>query len=432
MSIVNQSNKNSALISTVEAATEAIVNPFEYHVSDVTPFHAPQWVEAPSESGTAAGRSSTYPISKFGYVRAATLSWTSTIGQIEGAHDVTGNSFKGPNTGFLSAIDSIELFSTSRKLATLSREALMCCMADCSLEVRRAYESGLYMSSNGEPTADGIGRVTGSAYECFLGIPLSFFTQSKTALAATFCEPLSIRVNWSNGKFGYGTGAESAAGMVHNTVSDSKILYEFRQLTAEAEDATIEANYSDTLSQIVSDYVTEKSPTFTASASTQTVSLKLSTNAVVQDLYVMVMTDDDQAEGNTNVENYRVPQHFDQLSITCSGTNILPLVDSRYMRLYGRREDDHSDIYRANAGGSEEASSITNIIRVPLGNGCDKTRALGGVSFREIHNGEVTVRFKPVHAGIQTKLCRLVVVARTMGLVSTDSSSGRMELLLSN
>lgn len=444
MSIVNQSNKNSALIATVEAAKEALHNPFEYNVSDVQPFHSVQWVESPSESGTAAGRSSTFPISKFGYVRSATLSWTTTVGQYNGTADIGGGSLIIPTTGFLSCIDSIELFSTSRKLATLSREALMCCIADAHLELRRAYEQGLHMVSDGIVGVNAAARNTGGEFHCVMGIPLSFFTQSKTALAASFTEPLSIRVNWGSCRFGH--GAASAAtdaehGIAHHSVSDSRILYEFRQLPASVEDDTIQANYSDTLSQIVSDYVTEKTATFTASATTQKVTLKMSTNAVVQDLYVMVTTDEDQAEGvvvgedpgTNNVEQYRVPLNIKKLSVTCSGTSILPLVDSRYMRLFGRREEDLGDIYRANAGGSLEASSLTHIIRVPLGNGCDKTRALGGVSFRELHNSEVTVEFDTgLTPGIVGKNCRLTVVARTMGLVSTDSSSGRMELLLSN
>ena len=435
MSIVNQSNKNSALIATVEAAKEALHNPFEYNVSDVQPFHAPQWVETPSESGTAAGRSSTFPISKFGYVRSATLSWTTTVGQVNGTTDIGGGMLHIPTTGFLNCIDSIELFSTSRKLATLSREALMCCIADARLELRRAYEQGLHMISSGQP-GDAADRNTGEEYHCVMGIPLSFFTQSKTSLAASFTEPLSIRVNWGSCRFGYGAASADAgavAGTPHHSVSDSRVLYEFRQLKAEDEDATIEANYSDTLSQIVSDYVTEKTATFTASATAQKVTLKMSTNSVVQDLYIMVTTDEDQAAGSTHSQEFGVPLNIKKLSVTCSGTSILPLVDSRYMRLFGRREEDHGDIYRANAGGSMEASSLTHIIRVPLGNGCDKTKALGGVSFRELHNSEVVVEFDTSSlAGLVNTNCRLTVVARTMGLVSTDSSSGRMELLLSN
>jgi hypothetical protein len=441
MSIVNQSNKNSALIATVEAASDALQNPFEYSVSNITPFHAPQWVETPSDSGTAAGRSSTFPISKFGYARSATLSWTTTVGQVNGTSDITDGALHIPTTGFLGCIDSIELFSTSRKLATLSREALMCCIADAHLELRRAYEQGLHMMSSGQP-GDAANRNTGGEYHCVMGIPLSFFTQSKTALAATFTEPLSIRVNWGSCRFGYGThgtGESAVSGVPHHSISDSRVLFEFRQLTAEAEDSVIESNYSDTLSQIVSDYVTEKTATFVASATPQKVTLKLSTNAVVQDLYIMVSTDEDQAEAanqtnaSLNLQEYRVPLNIKKMSVTCSGTSILPLVDSRYMRLFGRREEDHGDIYRANAGGSLEASSLTHIIRVPMGNGCDKTRVLGGVSFRELHNSEVTVEFDTgALTGIVGANCRMTVVARTMGLVSTDSSSGRMELLLSN
>lgn len=428
MSIVNQSNKNSALIATVEAASDALQNPFEYSVSNITPFHAPQWVESPSESGTAAGRSSNFPVSKFGYLRSATLSWTFTLGQVGGSVDIK-DSLLLPSTGLINCIESIELYSTSRKLATLSRESLLCCISDCSKETRECYYAGLFMDHGGTGMPDGN---TGDSVQCVMGIPLSFFTQSKTALAASFTEPLSLRVTWSDCKFGVAKDTADVVGGLHNSISDSKVLYEFRQLKAEDEDATIESNYSDTLSQIVSDYTTQKTATFSASGTTQRINLTLSTNAVVQDLYVMVETDKDVEATATNGEKFHSPLNIEKLSVTCSGTTILPHIDARYMRLFGRREEDSGSIYVGNGGGETDEGALTHIIRIPLGNGCDKTRALGGVSFRELHNSEVSIDFKTSVSELQGKNCRMTVVARTMGLVSTDSSSGRMELLLSN
>ena len=465
MSIINQANQNSSLVNSLMDATASITNPFEYAIEKQTPFHGLQYIKhtPTNESSFGASSSVDFDLTKVGFLRSVVFSWDTTAPQ---------NNSNCPPSGTLNCIDRIELLSASRRLAVMDRHALKAALSDLPNDVRSNYYKGLHMLANGKQLAGGAGA-DGTAYPSYLFIPMSFFCNVKNSLPLNFVEPVKLRVVMTDLAFG-----------VHDTTTDVKKTFavsnprlygEYRILDPEAEDATIERNYDNVLTQLNYDYHTEVEATGTLTSSANLkLDVEIKDPGVVSAAYVIVQCDyqDVHTAGGSetvaaaNMIAAEQPLILSDIQFKASGQDIIPSMPARILELYGRRtlaSEFHACGFGPTYMSNEDAANFHNVYKIDFGLDGDNRYNSGGCSMRELNTPTISVVVrmaagsatadedggadegqgtatgtatavgsdKNPHAlnGKKVK-CRVILKKHT--LISTDPASGRMVQAISN
>lgn len=371
-SVINQSNENSSLVATLQEAESSIVNPFEYSIEKQFPFHATQLLEISPDnaSNIGAGKSNDFSLPKFGMVRSLVLSFQ---------HKNGGVVTKSCRTGLLNAIDRVEILSSSRRLAVLDKYGLMAAISDKPADIRMNYYKGCHMESAGDQL-DG-DELT---FRSYINLPFSFFDNVKNALMTNFVEPVTVRVHYSDLKYQGVSDTVTAA-----TLSDARLYADYKVLTPQDEDATIEANFDGVLTQLNYDYHTESAVTDTLTASSELILTKeITDTGVCSDIYVIVMA---HVANNTltdaELKECEVPLKLDKIQFSASGQNIIPLVDADLIEFWGRRSDStnmHSCGYSSAINPSEDPAQFRWVYKLQFGMSDDKRFNSGGISLREL------------------------------------------------
>ena len=372
-SVINQSNENSSLVATLQEAESSIVNPFEYSIEKQFPFHATQLLEISPDnaSNIGAGKSNDFSLPKFGMVRSLVLSFLHTNG---------GTVTKSCRTGLLNAIDRVEILSSSRRLAVLDKYGLMAAISDKPADIRMNYYKGCHMESAGDQM-DGASSLT---FRSYINLPFSFFDNVKNSLMTNFVEPVTVRVHYSDLKYQAVSNTVTAG-----TLSDARLYADYKVLTPQDEDATIEANFDGVLTQLNYDYHTESAVTDTLTDSEELIMTKeITDTGVCSDIYVIVMA---HVANNTltdvKLKECEVPLKLDKIQFSASGQNIIPLVDADLIEFWGRRSDStnmHSCGYSSAINPSEDPAQFRWVYKLQFGMSDDKRFNSGGISLREL------------------------------------------------
>lgn len=380
-SVINQSNENSSLVATLQEAEASIVNPFEYSIEKQFPFHATQLLEISPDnaSNIGAGKSNDFSLPKFGMVRSLVLSFKHTNG---------GTVVKTCRSGLLNAIDRIEILSSSRRLAVLDKYGLMAAISDKPADVRLNYYKGCHMESAGDQM-DGANTLS---YRSYINLPFSFFDNVKNSLMTNFVEPVTVRVHYSDLKYQMVSTTVTAG-----TLSDARLYADYKVLTPQDEDATIEANFSDSvLTQLNYDYHTESAVTGELGTSANLVLTKeITDTGVASDIYVIVMAHiaNNTVDSVAKMSATEVPLKLDKIQFEASGQNIVPLVDADLIEFWGRRSDSsdmHSCGYSSAINPSDDPAQFRWVYKLQFGMSDDKRFPSGGVSLRELSAPTIT------------------------------------------
>ena len=382
-SVINQANENSSLVAVLGEAESSIVNPFEYSIEKQYPFHATQLLEltADNASNIGAGRSNDFSLPKFGMVRSLVLSFQHTNG---------GTVTKTCRTGLLNAIDRVEILSSSRRLAVLDKYALMSAISDKPADIRMNYYKGAHMGSAGDQM-DGANTLT---YRSYLNLPFSFFDNVKNALMTNFVEPVIVRVHYSDLKY-QSVGDTITA----SSLSDARLYADYKVLTPQDEDATIEANFDGVLTQLNYDYHTESAVVGTLTNSAElTLSKEITDTGVVSDIYVIVMAHtSNNAVTAATLKTMEVPLKLDKIQFQASGQNIVPLVDADLIEFWGRRSDGtelHTCGFSSSANPSDDPAQFRWVYKLQFGMSDDKRFNSGGISMRELNAPTITAHVR--------------------------------------
>ncbi len=501
-----QSNAQSALISTLNTVGSSLINPFEYSFSKRIPSHGVQWTKLqPVNSGhTKQGDTVNFDLIKAGFTRSLTLRLEVHKGLLlqKQAYEAPNSEanpatigkkqlnerYVIPRTGLLNLIDHIDISSSTRRILTMSKQAILAAYSDLDGDARTSFEKGCRMSTG--VGAIGTAECEGNADDpVVVHIPLLFscFDNANLALATCFTEPIRVSVkfssdweNWilssegtfvpaANDKVGSleVNGASTVATLTNAQMTAFKIdkaelIVEQRVLPNELEDATVAANFSSgPLSQLVYDYETEVSQ-FTHEAN-KVFKHEIKSTSVITDIYVIVTRSGLQDETTALAAlNQETPIKVKKVSFKASGQNLIDDMDPDYFSDFGRRtlKDGyfkgnrrlHSNTFvdvRAASGIYEGLGNPKDIVRLQMGLDNSKQYDSGSISLRELnaptieiemHDYGVTDKDVPkqgnsVHEHDKThngKDLKLYVVLRKLGLQTTDSSSGRMVSTLSN
>ena len=202
------------------------------------------------------------------------------------------------------------------------------------------------------------------------------------------------------------------------------------------------------LTQLItqSQYETPKNFTMTSTTTEeQVIEIDLKENGAVKAMYIMVYVPHTQQASTrltTDQVNLNKPLPIKTVKLEAGGQTILE-VAGEYLQYWGRSENG-KDRYHA-AGGSlssagDNADNGHLIYKVDFGMGREDTTNV--ISFRELSNKKLTVtllREKNDASGFghglttlrgKTAVCQ--VVYETAQLMTTQSSSGRINLSLSN
>ena len=483
MSILNQSNQNSSLVNSLMDATQSLTNPFVYSIEKQVPFHGMQYIRHDPVNAASFGPSSSidFDLTKLGFLRSAIFTWNTT--PPTGAQDC-------PPSGTLNAIDRIELLSASRRLAVMDRHALKAAFSDMPADVRSNYLKGLHAVSSGKQMPDG------ETYTSHLFVPMAFFSNIKNSLALSFVEPIKLRVVMSNNQYtviksgtdGTGAGEKSTRGTMALTAPE--LYCEYRILDPEAEDATIEENYDNVLTQLSYDYHTEVEATGTLAADGELdMSVELKDPGVISAAYVIVSCDYDDvhsaaeladgASGSSSAGNSldkaqkmqknmvaaEQPLICTSIGFKASGQEIVPEMPARILELYGRR--NLSSAHHATGFGNtyqsrDDPTNLHNVYKLDFGVDSDNRYNSGGISLRELNAPTISVKVRRANGGtanndgeggadegqrpettgklgsnqnpgvLAGKTVKMRVVLKKHVLISSDAASGRLVQSISN
>lgn len=434
--IIN-SNSNSALVSTLLESENAVVNPFIYAEKNIVPPHSVQIVSIPplNTANIVANGTLDYDVPKQGVVRRMLLDCIFTK-QVNA--DVCSP------TNFLNAFESIELLSSGRRISLLTREGILAKISDLPYQQRQAYVNAFHMNAHDHLTA-----ADKMAHRVVFPLDFFFTDSNKYALITNFLEPLRVRVKLSGLNFQIDNGTA----LKPPVASQVNLMLEYRELPNVFTDKLIEQNYGDgMLTQLINQLTYETPKTFTMTSTTsesQKIEVELKETGAVKSMYIIceVRSEGQQANPPTTAiqQGMDIPLPFVSVKLEAGGQVIMD-VPAEYLQYWGRTCDDRTKYYTNASVGSNSATNKTDnhniqfVYKIDFGMGKEDTSNV--VSFRELSNKKLVVHllrelddadgFGHGFAGLQGKTATLQVIYETAQLMTTQSSTGRINLSLSN
>jgi hypothetical protein len=349
--------------------------------------------------------------------------------------------------GLLNCIDSIELLSSGRRIQEFSREVILAKMSDNPSHIGNAYQEGIGMDELPSGTA-------GEAHiRCLLPLEMTFSSSLRHSINCDFVEPLRLRVRFTNGDIGR---TWDAANHHYNTafeaisISEAKLICEYRQLAASDADAVVQANFgSGQMTSLVSTFakaVPVVSPIALGdgTADESPIHVDLTENAAVENLYVMVHVPradaiasialGPNATKNKTMHECDRPFPLERIRLEASG-QVLIDVPARYLQHFGKRQDG----VQRYAGTSLNNEVASHVYKIELG--FDNRFCSNVVSFRELSNPRLTVwpaksEGFDNHNRRSAKLTgfkpTVNVVYENKQLQTVSSANGRINLSISN
>ena len=432
--IIN-SNSNSALVSTLLESENAVVNPFVYAEKNIVPPHSVQMVSIPplNTANIVKGGVLDYDIPKQGLCRRMLLDCVFTK---------IVNASNRSSTNYLNAFESVELLSSGRRISLLTREGILAKMSDMPYTQRQAYINAFDMGSHTFGSAS-------SVAEDRIVFPLDFFfnDSNKYALITNFLEPLRVRVKLSNLAFHIQAGA--GGGIKEPTISQANLMLEYRELPNVFTDKLIEQNYGDgMLTQLINQYSYETPKTFTITntqAENQKVEVELKETGAVKAMYILVEVRSEGQQASPPTADlqkaFDIPLPLKSVKLEAGGQVIMD-VPGEYLQFWGRTDDSKNKYYSSGVQTGTEANDQHNlhfVYKIDFGMGKEDTSNV--VSFRELASKKLVVHILREQSddsghghghNVRGKTGTLQVIYETASLMTTQSSTGRINLSLSN
>ena len=388
-SIINNSNANSSLINTLNAS-DSKMNPNVYSTRTINPSAATVYQDTQKSSGTiGASQTITFDLLKYGIAQQILMCYTKTGNSgVLGAYD------------FMDVIDRIELLSASKVIDTLTNSDILAQLSD--LENSQYYPLSASLVNS---------RASGNSHFFCLPLVFGFFKEINTNLNLQFNEPMSVRI-----KFG---GHPNNASSGTSVLSSCYLKLRYKAYNESDYSEILTQNYSDPeMNQMITGFYDESTASVTiAGGATNNgekgTKVELKNTDCVNDFFVVVR------KQNTTTASPPVP--ISRVKMTASGQDIFDLSGAELF--YSKLCDNGFSVV-----GMSDATQ--NVAKIQVGQydylGSDsQTNTL---SLRELNNPVITVFFD----GTAGDAYDIVVSERVLKIVSTISSSGRIQTSLTN
>jgi len=387
---------NSSLNATLEAS-ESVRNPLVYSTKEIVPAHAVSWndIEPVTGGNVVTNGTTTFQLNKYGVISQILLNYDRKPGA-EAAL---------PVNDFLKVIERVDLMCSSRTIATLTRDDL------------RAQFSNLTQSQF-NPVNDSCvkERSSGTAAQPYC-VPLHFGFQDhlNTCLDASFLEPLQLAITWGP-NFKVPNAAKDAG--IAATIDNCKLKVRYINMPENQVAKIISENYdAPELNILTSRYVDESAETVPGTGTSTSVKFSLKSTECVENFYVMVYKNE---IGDLSTLDLAQINSVEFLS---SGQRICKFAPAELNHI---NMEENGWAVRSNDA-TAGSGSYDNVVRIPLGYFVDD-KLSNMASLREMSNAEIVVSFTSVDA----TLYRVSVVEECAALYAINSSSGRINLSLSN
>jgi hypothetical protein len=302
-------------------------------------------IEPVNTLGDCKSRTISWDLPKQGYLRRLTLKFLYNYAATNAAHDHM------TPLGLLNCIDSIELLSSGRRIQEFSREVILAKMSDNPSHIGKAYEEGIgviKLPSGGAGAAQ---------IRCLLPLDMAFSSSLRHSINCDFVEPLRLRVRFTGGDIGRTWDAAAyhySAAFAGVSITDAKLICEYRQLAASDADAVVQANFgSGQMTSLVSTFA-KAVPVLGANvlgdgtADESPIYIDLTEDAAVENLYVMAhvpraniitaLTGVPAAGGEKSLHEADRPFPLERIRLEASG-QVLIDVPARYLQHFGKRQD---------------------------------------------------------------------------------------------
>ena len=442
--VILNSNQNSALVSTIRESDSAIKQFAIYSEDQIAPPHALQilQIEPVNTLDDYKSRTISWDLPKQGYLCRLTLEFMYNYDAASATNDHM------TKLGLLNCIDSIELLSSGRRIQEFSKEVILAKMSDNPSHIGNAYQEGIGMDELPSGSTAGAAHI-----RCLLPLDMTFSSSLRHSINCDFVEPLRLRVRFTDGDIGRTWNATSNH---YNTVftgvsiSEAKLICEYRQLAASDADAVVQANFgSGQMTSLVSTFakavpVVSSIALGTGAADESPIYVDLTENAAVENLYVMVHVPradaiahialNAHADQNKTMHECDRPFPLERIVLEASG-QVLIDVPARYIQHFGKRQDG----VQRYAGTSLNKDVTAYVYKIELG--FDNRFCSNVVSFRELSNPRLTVYpAKPVGHDKHNRRSELLngykptvnVVYENKQLQTVSSANGRINLSISN
>ncbi len=440
MDIQHLSAESSALKTTLAAADGSINNPFDYTIEKQMPSNAVQWLSHDPVGTSSINSSSSiqFELQRYGYLMGCVFECDVTVPPVVATPGNDG--FAGPKNCtqlFPRIIDSIEFHSSSRRLARLSGKDYYALLKNLSNDARLMIATNALCGAEGD-FVHATNHITGKFR---LPLLFSFFENVSTSIDSSFVEPLRVSVRFGDLKVGALTTPKGTPAPVHTvqltemTCTNPKLHCEYRTLTRELTDSTVESNYSAPLTTYAYDYIDENPKDFTPSAtSSTTVRIPITDSSCVSDIYVFCEKPmDTMTVQSLDIASRGVPLDLiESVKLVCSGQCICEL-SPQVMDLFAYKSTSGGNYWGGEAklysSSTHNTSKTENVVRIPLAMVHDSAVAnTGSLSLRELGNPEIVITCKATTAVTH----RAHVMLCAQKLISTDPSSGRMVVSVSS
>ena len=391
-SIINNSNANSALINTINASASKM-NPNIYSTKTIFPSAATVYTETKKSSGTiGASQSITFDLMKYGIAQQILLCYTKAgAGGATAAYD------------FMDVIDRIELLSASKVIDTLTNRDILAQLSDLQLSQYYPLSKTL------------VNARTAAANHLFcLPLVFGFFKDINTNLNLQFNEPMSIRL-----RFGANPNNATAGA---SALTDCYLKMRYKAYNESDFSEILTQNYSEPELNVMTTGFYDENVAVAVLATgatnngTNGTPVELRNTDCVNDFFVILR------QQNTTAAS--APLAITRVTMTASGQDIFDLSGEELY--YSKLCENGFAI-----GGPQDNTSNVVKVQVGLWEHLGSGNQTNTVSLRELNNPVIRVYFDVSAVATETKY-DVMVAERTLKIVSTVSSSGRMATSLTN
>ena len=424
-SVINNSNLNSAMVSTLSASA-SLINPQVYNTKPIFPPHALTYsTNDPSNGNVPVKSNSTvFMLNKYGIISQILLTYKkSYVNGTAGARTLGS-----VQNDFFNVVEKVELLSSSRVISTLTKVDFMSQFSNLPTNKMAVIAQNLL-----EPKTVGSVAAAATSGEVSFTCPLvfGFMTDINTQLNASFLEPLSIRCTWGKD---WDLSTNFATGVV-GTISSPQLSVRYKNYQEDANAKIIAENFSNpTLNMLSSRFYDENRVSIlsTAGAATtdNTIEVELKNTECIQDFYIILLRSDPDTLSGASPASASdildpVPQPIKSINFTGSGQDIVSLNSAQLA--YGKLD---SDGFSVGQDASVSANGFTNVLKFQTGVYHENVLS-NTISLREINNPRIRLTFD---IGNQANLQRYYayVVEDASAIYSITSATGSLQSSLSN
>lgn len=424
-SVINNSNLNSAMVSTLSASA-SLINPQVYNTKPIFPPHALTYsANDPSNGNVPVKSNSTvFMLNKYGIISQILLTYRKSYVNGTAGALVLGS----VQNDFFNVVEKVELLSSSRVISTLTKVDFMSQFSNLPTNKMAVIAQNLL-----EPKTVGSVAAAATSGEVSFTCPLvfGFMTDINTQLNASFLEPLSIRCTWGKD---WDLSTNFATGVV-GTISSPQLSVRYKNYQEDANAKIIAENFSNpTLNMLSSRFYDENRVSIlsTAGAATtdNTIEVELKNTECIQDFYIILLRSDPDTLSGASPASASdildpVPQPIKSINFTGSGQDIVSLNSAQLA--YGKLD---SDGFSVGQDASVSANGFTNVLKFQTGVYHENVLS-NTISLREINNPRIRLTFD---IGNQANLQRYYayVVEDASAIYSITSATGSLQSSLSN